>query len=558
MKLSCAQVQDVLALTVPNDVLKQNNQAVQEHINQCVSCRHMLYELNGDHEQLKQFVQSLEPVIDKMESDAIKRIPECAIARKNVSTAWMKWAVAAVFMAALGLGLLNLPDSDSRIASNQGSKILDIRHPENIYEPPVTAEPIGTPVKTDNASEKIMSPLSIELPVAMFIGTPKNLPGVERLESPRLRARPVFYAPKGTRNIALGKPVSGNTEPYIGDLQQIVDGDKEALEGSYVEFVPGLNYVTIDLEKAYEIYAVVFWHFHNEPRAYYDVVLQAANAPDFSDAITLFNNDNDGSAGLGVGDQLNYVETNEGKLIDARGVHARYIRLFGQGNSINDLNHLIEMEVYGKALPAPDVSQYRIPDLQPLPIELPRPTFVGTPRNISGVTDLMKPRGGPRPPFYAPTGVVNISRGCEVVSGSVPVFGQMDQLTDGDKEALYDSIVELPAGPQQVTLDLGDDYEIYAVVVWRNHRLPRVYFDVICRISSNPDFENPAVLFNNDMDNSSGLGAGNGLHYVETSEGFLMDALGTVGRYVRFCSNGNHIDQMNHYTEIEVYGRPVR
>ena len=45
---------------------------------------------------------------------------------------------------------------------------------------------------------------------------------------------------------------------------------------------------------------------------------------------------------------MHYVETNEGKLIDAKGVHGRYVRLYSSGNHVNDMNHYIEVEVYGK------------------------------------------------------------------------------------------------------------------------------------------------------------------------------------------------------------------
>ena len=45
---------------------------------------------------------------------------------------------------------------------------------------------------------------------------------------------------------------------------------------------------------------------------------------------------------------MHYVETAEGKLIDAKGVQGRYVRLYSKGNNNNDLNHYIEVEVYGK------------------------------------------------------------------------------------------------------------------------------------------------------------------------------------------------------------------
>jgi uncharacterized protein YlbG (UPF0298 family) len=47
---------------------------------------------------------------------------------------------------------------------------------------------------------------------------------------------------------------------------------------------------------------------------------------------------------------MHYVETNQGELIDAKGARARYVRLYSNGNNIDDLNHHIEVEIYGKAV----------------------------------------------------------------------------------------------------------------------------------------------------------------------------------------------------------------
>jgi len=107
--------------------------------------------------------------------------------------------------------------------------------------------------------------------------------------------------------------------------------------------------VTIDLQDKFTIYAIVLWHFHKQARVYLDVIVQVADDPDFlTNVRTLFNNDRDNAAGLGAGKDLNYVETAEGRLIDARGVIARYVRLWSNGNNINALNHYVEVEVYGK------------------------------------------------------------------------------------------------------------------------------------------------------------------------------------------------------------------
>jgi len=197
--------------------------------------------------------------------------------------------------------------------------------------------------------EEKLVPLEIKLPKPMFVGTPQNIRGVSNLEKPLGKPRPPFLAPAGTKNVALGKPVSSSDEePIIGELSYITDGDKEATEGSYVELGPFLQYVTIDLGAEYNIYAIVFWHYHKTSRVYFDVIVQVSTDPDFINATTLFNNDIDNSAGLGIGSDLHYVETAEGKLVDAKGVRARYVRLYSNGNNNNDLNHYIEVEVYGK------------------------------------------------------------------------------------------------------------------------------------------------------------------------------------------------------------------
>ncbi|UCF00486.1 MAG: hypothetical protein JSV82_06560 [Planctomycetota bacterium] len=183
----------------------------------------------------------------------------------------------------------------------------------------------------------------------MFVGTPQNI-RVPNLEKPLGRPRPPFLAPVGTENVALGKRVTGSDEePIIGEIEMITDGDKEGADGSYVELGPFLQHVTIDLEAKYDIYAIVLWHFHKQARVYFDVVIQVADDPDFvTNVRTLFNNDHDNSSGLGIGSDMHYVETAEGKLIDAKGVRARYVRLCSNGNSSNDLNHYIEVGVFGK------------------------------------------------------------------------------------------------------------------------------------------------------------------------------------------------------------------
>jgi hypothetical protein len=203
--------------------------------------------------------------------------------------------------------------------------------------------------QASSSGEQKLEPLPIVLPQPMFEGTPQNL-RVPNLEKPRWKAREPFLAPAGVRNIARRKKVtSSDMEPAIGDLAMLTDGDKAAEDGSYIALGPGKQNVTVDLGAMHEIYAVLFWHFHKTPRVYFDVVVQIADDQEFSKNVrTLFNNDHDNTSALGAGKDMNYVETSEGRLVDAKGSIARYVRLYSNGNNADEMNHYIEIEVFGR------------------------------------------------------------------------------------------------------------------------------------------------------------------------------------------------------------------
>jgi len=135
-------------------------------------------------------------------------------------------------------------------------------------------------------------------------------------------------------------------------VAMVTDGDKDGGQGSFVELAPGLQWVQIDLGQPATIYAVLMWHYHAQARAYRDVVVRVSDDPNFADGVTtVFNNDHDNSSGLGAGKDMGYVETFEGKLIDCKGVAARYVRLYSKGNTSDDGNQYVEVEVYGKPAP---------------------------------------------------------------------------------------------------------------------------------------------------------------------------------------------------------------
>ena len=156
--------------------------------------------------------------------------------------------------------------------------------------------------------------------------------------------------PAGLKNLAPASKVTcsaTNATPEM--LAKIVDGDKESYDSSIVLLRKGTQYVQFDLGAAHEIFAIVIWHAHNAPKVYHDVVVQVSDDPEFKDKVqTLFNNDMDNSSGRGVGTDREYFETAQGRLIDAKGVAARYVRCYTKGSSESVLNEYTEVEIYGR------------------------------------------------------------------------------------------------------------------------------------------------------------------------------------------------------------------
>ena len=199
----------------------------------------------------------------------------------------------------------------------------------------------------ETAADEQLVEIELDLPKPAFRGTPKELPpGVDDTNE-----REPFMAPPGVTLISADKPVTCSDEdPLIGEQEMITDQDKEAMDCSYVEFGPGLQYVQVDLEQAQELYGILVWHYHSDPRVYHDVIVQVADDEDFiANVRTLFNNDHDNSAGLGVGEEKEYFEDNQGRLVLAEGTTAQYVRLYSYGSTADDLNHYVEVEVYGRA-----------------------------------------------------------------------------------------------------------------------------------------------------------------------------------------------------------------
>ena len=217
---------------------------------------------------------------------------------------------------------------------------------------------------------------------------------------------------------------------------------------------------------------------------------------------------------------------------------------------------------------------------------------VGSMKILKTDLPLAKQEWNPEPPepssqaFMVPDGTRLLSRGAKVTSSDeMPITGDLTMITDGNVKQKYSYHVELLDGLQWVQIDLEKSYAIQAVLVWHYYMpdfvefdyqaageapyLARVYQDVVVQISEDSKFEQGVTtIYNSDHDNSSGLGQGEDVTYIETREGRWIAAKGVKGRYVRLYSSGHlllyggkdkipeyrsYLDS-NDYVEVEVYG----
>ena len=168
-----------------------------------------------------------------------------------------------------------------------------------------------------------------------------------------------------------------------------------------------------------------------------------------------------------------------------------------------------------------------------------------------------------RPPFMVPPGLENLAMGKPVTCSmeDPPIIGELEQITDGIKKSDEFDFVELDFGPQWVQIDLEKEAEIFAVVIWHFYKQPVIYNDVVAQVSNDPVFESGVTtLFNNDDDDSSGLGTGGDTAYFARWWAEIVDARGddlngARARYIRVYTNGGAADEDTRFVEIAVYGK---
>jgi len=196
-----------------------------------------------------------------------------------------------------------------------------------------------------------VEPLKLKYPAHTPKGTPEDLPKGSNVEPISDKPPKPLDVPKGVVNVAAGKPATSSVPPFLGDLKQVTDGEKEPFDEQAVEMKKGVQWVQVDLGQSFEIHAIAMWHDHRYVQAFRDVILQVSDDAEFKTGVTtLFNNDTDNSSGFGVGTDREYFELEWGKAVPAKGVKARYVRGYTKGSSLSALNAWQEIEVY--ALPA--------------------------------------------------------------------------------------------------------------------------------------------------------------------------------------------------------------
>ncbi|MBE3110519.1 MAG: hypothetical protein IMZ46_08415, partial [Acidobacteria bacterium] len=128
----------------------------------------------------------------------------------------------------------------------------------------------------------------------------------------------------------------------------------------------------------------------------------------------------------------------------------------------------ISTAVLGLAILAP-TAPAQDQEKEVLKIQLPKPMFVGTPKNIR-TPNLETITGKPRGPFMVPVGTALLSAGKPVAaSDKEPVIGEIAFVTDGKKSGEDGYYVEFGPMLQWAQIDLGKSQELHAIVAWHYH-----------------------------------------------------------------------------------------
>jgi len=172
----------------------------------------------------------------------------------------------------------------------------------------------------------------------------------------------------------------------------------------------------------------------------------------------------------------------------------------------------------------------------------------------------LRAEGKQRAAFMVTPGMKNLAIYKTVTAGEKPPVGDVDQITDGIKKSgKFDYVEFSQAG--WVQIDLAGPRTIHAVVIWHFYKNATIYSDVIVRLADDAACtRNVRTLFNNDHDNSSGMGQGADKAFYTRWWGEIVDArgenhAGTPARYVRVYTGEGWEGEPPRFVEISVYGK---
>jgi uncharacterized protein YjdB len=132
-------------------------------------------------------------------------------------------------------------------------------------------------------------------------------------------------------------------------------------------------------------------------------------------------------------------------------------------------------------------------------------------------------------------------------------FTNIARITDSDVTMNNYSDSYPNSGLQWIQIDLGSSKDINTIDLWHYFGDSRKYHDVIIKLSNDSSFSSGvSTVYNNDTNNSSGLGTGKDTEYTETSSGLNVRFNTITARYVRFYSNGSTANNYNHYVEAKI------
>ena len=418
-----------------------------------------------------------------------------------------------------------------------------------------------------------------------------------------------------SRNVASHKPVTsgwGDNVQYWKNENVpafVTDGDTSSAVGTTYHMdrrggeisgtpsKPEDMYITIDLGQDYPIEKIVYFGEFADSNTWMpqNVVIRAAKTADFSDAVTVFNNDAENLWGFGAGTDSEAVSTAAGRtIVLAEPVEARYVRYYQRNVNYNNGQRtwesleLAELEVYAQ-VPV-DLTEYAVtfqPEngqaeftqmvrtgtaaKQPETPEKEGYYFLGwtldgesydfnTPvtQDITLVAkwvdedENMEPNGKAQPAGNYAWGLTAtfsyVKNGEEISldSSSMQQSDRIQNLTDGNPNknnwvSPPESYTVAANGPAYMQVDLGGWATINEIVTWQY--VDRSYYQAV-QVSANGS--NWTTVYNNDEEDARGLKTACGPNLAgsydalanETASGNHITFEAQKVRYIRFWSGG--------------------